>query len=66
VQLNSTFQFDSPILTLLSVIYSSVYHMTAVSKHRHCHLTPFWISPFVARILWALALTSIQKWYLRA
>jgi len=33
VQLNSTFQFDSAILTLLTIIYSSIFHITVVSKH---------------------------------
>jgi len=33
VQLNSTFHFDSVILTLLTIIYSSIFHITAVSKH---------------------------------
>jgi len=33
VQLNSTFHIDSPILMLLTIIYSSVFHITSVSKH---------------------------------
>jgi len=33
MQLNSTFHCDSPILTLLTIIYSSLFHITAVSKH---------------------------------
>jgi len=33
VQLNSSFQIDSPILTLLTIIYSSIFHITSVSKH---------------------------------
>jgi len=35
VQLNSTFHFDSPILTLLTIssVYSSIFHITVVSKH---------------------------------
>jgi len=47
VQLNSTtfysstFHFDSSILTLLTVIDSSLLHITAVSKHQ-CRLTPLW------------------------
>jgi len=33
IQLNSTFHFDSPILTLLTIIYSTIFHIEAVSKH---------------------------------
>ena len=33
MQLNFTFHFDSPILTLLTIIYSSIFHITVVSKH---------------------------------
>jgi len=33
MQLKSTFHFDSLMLTLLTIIYSTIFHITVVSKH---------------------------------
>jgi len=33
VELNSTFQFDSANLRLLTIIYLSIFHITVVNKH---------------------------------
>jgi len=42
VQLNSTFNFDSPNLPLLKIIYSSIFRITAVNKHVIVAINHLW------------------------